>query len=315
MEDDKLVPNQYKVSPTPHIRAPITISQIMLMVLLALAPSGIMGIYFFGLRSLLIIIITMASCMAFEALYQKLTKQQISVTDLSAALTGLLLAFNLPPTLPLWMPIVGSFVAIVIAKQLFGGLGQNFINPALAGRAFLTAAYMPQMLYFVHPVDTIAGPTPLAVGSESLAVLFIGIHGGTIGETSAIALILGGLFLIWKKVITWHVPFTFIGSVFLLTWLLGGGWDYFYPTYQILSGGLMLGAFFMATDYSTSPITTMGKIIMGLGCGFLTVLIRLYGGYPEGVTFAILLMNLCVPLIDKFTKPRVFGVKRKRFSI
>jgi len=301
--------NNYVVTASPHLRANITISQIMLLVIFALAPSGIMGVYFFGLRALVIILISIVSCIAFEAGYQKLTGQRISIKDGSAAVTGLLLAFNMPSSLPLWMPIVGSFVAIVIAKQLFGGLGQNFINPALAGRAFLMAAYMPEMVNFT--VDGIATATPLAPdGLWDFPTLLIGTHGGSLGETSAIALLIGGIFLIWRKVITWHVPVTFIGTVFALTWLLEPGWGWENPTFHILAGGLMLGAFFMATDYSSSPITTIGKLIMGVGCGLLTVIIRLYGGYPEGVSYAILLMNLCVPLIDKYTKPRVFGTKK-----
>ena len=303
--------SKYKVTPIPHLKAPISIDLIMKLVLLALAPAGILGVVFFGFPAFLIIIVTVASCMAFEALYQRLTGQAITIKDCSAAVTGLLLAFNLPPTVPIWMPIVGSFIAIIVAKQLFGGLGQNFINPALAGRAFLMAAYMPEMAGgFVEPFDAVATATPLAVQEATgHLTLLIGTHGGTIGETSAIALILGGLFLIWKKIITWHVPATYIAVVFALTLLLGPGWGWEYPAFHILAGGLMLGAFFMATDYSSSPITPAGKIIMGVGCGLLTVLIRLYGGYPEGVSYAILIMNCCVPLIDKFTKPRVFGTK------
>ena len=310
-------PAKYTVTPTPHIRMPISIEHIMRLVLLALAPAGIIGVVFFGLWSLAVIIVTVASCIAFEALFQKITKQPISVRDCSAAVTGLLLAFNLPPTVPLWLPVVGSFVAIIIAKQLFGGLGQNFINPALAGRAFLMAAYMPYMAGgFIAPfegIDTITSATPLAEYSESIdnITMLLGLHGGTIGETSAIALILGGLFLMYKKIITWHVPTVYIGTVFIMVLILNPGWSWNYATFHILAGGLMLGAFFMATDYSSSPITPAGKIIMGLGCGVLTVLIRIYGGYPEGVSYAILFMNCCVPLIDKFTRPRIFGKKRR----
>ena len=305
---------KYIVSSTPHIRASISISQIMKLVLIALAPAGLMGVLFFGIWALLIIAVCVLSCMGFEALYQKITGQPVTVNDYSAAVTGLLLAYNLPPTVPLWMPVVGGFIAIVVAKQLFGGLGQNFINPALAGRAFLMAAYMPEMAGgFVEPFDAVASATPLAIGEAAGHLnLLIGMHGGTIGETSAILLILGGLFLIFKKIITWHVPAAFIGTVFLLAFLLEPGWGWHYPVFHILAGGLMLGAFFMATDYSSSPITPAGKIIMGVGCGLLTVVIRLYGGYPEGVSYAILLMNLCVPLIDKYTKPRVFGKGGKR---
>lgn len=305
------------VTPTPHIRSATTIDQIMKLVLLALAPAGLVGVYFFGLWSLAVIVVTVVSCMAFEALYQKAMGQAVTVKDCSAALTGLLLAYNLPPTVPLWLPVVGSFVAIIVAKQLFGGLGQNFINPALAGRAFLMAAYMPLMAGgfirpFMHGVDAYASATPLAIGEPvGHLSLLLGTHGGTIGETSAVLLILGGLFLIYKKIITWHVPVTFIGVVFILTFILTPGWGWEYPVFHVLAGGLMLGAFFMATDYSSSPITPVGKIIMGIGCGVLTVIIRLYGGYPEGVSYAILIMNCCVPLIDKFTRPRIFGTKAR----
>ncbi|MCL2015968.1 MAG: RnfABCDGE type electron transport complex subunit D [Defluviitaleaceae bacterium] len=307
------------ITPTPHIHDNITIEKIMLLVLIALAPATIMGVVMFGLRALLVILVTVGSSVGFEWLYQKFTKQEITIKDYSAAVTGLLLAFNLPPTVPLWLPVVGSFVAIVVAKQLFGGLGQNFINPALAGRAFLMAAYMPHMAGgFVEPLtgffdfDVIAMATPLAPdGTWDFLSLLIGNHGGTIGETSAILLILGGLFLVYKRIITWHIPATFIATVAVLTFFLEPGWTLETPAFHVLAGGLMLGAFFMATDYSSSPVSPLGKIIMGIGCGFITVLIRLYGGYPEGVSYAILLMNCCVPLIDKFTKPKIFGAKPK----
>ena len=322
VKDFKMEPSKYAVTPTPHIRAPITIGQIMMLVILALLPALVLSVLFFGVMALTVILVTVASCVAFEALYQKITKQAVTIKDYSAVVTGLLLAFNLPPTVPLWLPVVGSFVAIVMAKQLFGGLGQNFINPALAGRAFLMAAYMPYMAGgFVEPgffndIDVITTATPLAGGSWDYLTLIIGTHGGTIGETSAIALLIGGLFLILKKIITWHVPFTFIGTVFILTFILepmSSGtmvFSWHYPLFHVLAGGLMLGAFFMATDYSSSPITPLGKIIMGVGCGIITVMIRLFGGYPEGVSYAILIMNCCVPLIDKFTRPRIFGTKK-----
>lgn len=312
--------DKYTITPIPHLKDPTSIAQIMKLVLIALAPAAVLGIYFFGVMALLLMTVTVASCVAFEALYQKITKQPLTISDYSAAVTGLLLAFNLPPTAPLWMPVVGSFVAIIVAKQLFGGLGQNFINPALAARAFLLAAYMPEMAGgFIQPVgfenffnlDVVTTATPLAGEAYfSYATLLFGSHPGTIGETSALALILGGLFLMVKKVITWHVPTTYIASVFVLTWILAPYWDFHLPTFHILAGGLMLAAFFMATDYSSSPITPKGKIVMGIGCGLITVLIRLYGGYPEGASYAILLMNLCVPLIDRFTKPKVFGTAK-----
>ncbi len=318
---------KYVVTSTPHIRAPYTTDLLMKMVLLALAPATVMGVIFFGLRALLIIILTVASAVGFEALFQRLTKRPVTVFDCSAAVTGLLLAFNLPVSSPFWMPIVGSFVAIVIAKQLFGGLGQNFINPALAGRAFLMAAYTPEMTSaFTAPVnnpfsvDLVATATPLALvkggdivpAASDYVNAFFGNIPGTIGETCTAALIIGGIFLIVTKVITWHVPVTFIATVFLFTFVFQpDGFFGGYPFYQILTGGLMLGAFFMATDYSSSPVTPLGKIIMGVGCGLLTGLIRVYGGYPEGVSYSILIMNLAVPLIERVTKPRVFGTSAK----
>lgn len=313
------------VSSTPHIRSSDSIKKIMRAVLLALTPAALMGVYYFGLRALLLIMLTMASCALFEALYQRLTGQTVTVSDCSALVTGLLLAFNLPPSAPFWLPIVGAFVAIIIAKQLFGGLGQNFINPALAGRAFLMAAYTPLMSSsFTAPVknildmDAVASATPLqmiktgafAPGTADYIQALIGSRAGCIGETCAIALIAGGLFLIYKKIISWHIPVTFIGTVFIFTFIFQpGGFFGGYPLYHTVSGGLMLGAFFMATDYSSSPVTPVGKIIMGIGCGLITGLIRVYGGYPEGVSYSILLMNLAVPLIERYTRPKVYGVR------
>ncbi|MDR1664897.1 MAG: RnfABCDGE type electron transport complex subunit D, partial [Clostridiales bacterium] len=275
MESPKTV-----VTSTPHIRSASTVPNTMKAVLLALAPAAVTGVFFFGVRALLVMALSVASCVAFEALYQKLTGQEITVSDFSAAVTGLLLAFNLPVSSPFWMPIVGAFVAIVITKQLFGGLGQNFLNPALAGRAFLVAAYTPQMTSsFTEPVrnfigvDAVASATPLQLLKSGDFIpaapdhinALLGNMSGTIGETCAVALILGGLFLIFIKVITWHVPVTFIATVFLFTAVFQpNGFFGGYPLYHILAGGLMLGAFFMATDYSSSPVTPLGKIIMGV---------------------------------------------------
>ncbi len=311
------------VSSTPHIRSNDSIEKIMRDVLIALTPATLAGIWFFGLRALLVIILSIASAVFAEALYQKITKQPITTKDLSAVITGLLLAMNLPPEVPAWLPIVGSFFAIIVVKQLFGGLGQNFMNPALAARAFLLASYMPEMTHFtapvglLHPVDAVVMPTPLAlVKSGELNIhnitqldfvqACVGNIGGCIGETSAILLLLGGLYLLYRRVITWQIPVTFIVTVFVLTYFFGR-----MPLYEILIGGVMLGAFFMATDYSSSPVTPKGQLIMGFGCGVLTSLIRAYGGYPEGVSYSILLMNLAVPLIDRYTKPKVFGEVRK----
>lgn len=326
MENLKLL-----VSSTPHIRSNDSIEKIMGDVLIALAPASIMGIYFFGLRALLLIIISMASCAFFEAVYQKITKQPITITDLSALVTGLLLALNLPSTAPFWLPIVGGFFAIVVAKQVFGGLGQNFINPALAARAFLVASYptlttgsaFGETVKGVIGIDGVSAATPLAqikasesvisvTGSDYMNALF-GNVGGTIGETCAIALIIGGVYLIVRKVISWKIPVTYILTVFVLTYIfkVTGVAPYRIPFYELLTGGLMLGAFFMATDYASSPVTPLGQIIMGVGCGLMTTLIRVFGGYPEGVSYSILLLNLCVPLIDRYTKPKIFGEVKK----
>ena len=286
-------------------------------VLIGLTPAALMGIYVFGLNALVIMVLSIASAMFFEYLYQKLMKKPITVTDLSAAVTGLLLAMNMPASAPYWMPIVGSAFAIIIAKQLFGGLGQNFINPALAARAFLLASYPTAMTTWPAPtgVDAVTVATPLALlkageittaTSGDMMNALVGTVGGCIGETSAIALIIGGVYLIVRHVISWRIPVVYIATVFILTALIGRN-GVRIPQYEIFVGGLMLGAFFMATDYASSPVTPLGQIIMALGCGLLTTLIRIFGGYPEGVSYSILIMNLCVPLIDRFTEPKIFG--------
>ena len=320
--------SKFIVSSTPHIRSGNSTNTIMGDVIIALSPAAIMGILAFGLKALLLICVSIASCILFEAGFQKFTKQKVTVHDLSAVVTGLLLAMNLPVEAPIWVPIVGGFFAIVIAKQLFGGLGQNFINPALAARAFLVASYPTSMTgsAFTAPVwltdfttwisngfttvDATSYATPLAQIKESgftpvsndIVNALLGNVGGCIGETCAVALIIGGIYLLIRKVISWRIPVTYIATVFILTWAFGR-----VPVYEIFIGGLMLGAFFMATDYSSSPVTPVGQIIMGIGCGILTALIRVYGGYPEGVSYSILIMNLAVPLIDRYTKPKVFG--------
>jgi len=300
----------------------------MLLVLIALAPATLLGIYFFGLPALLLILVSVASAIAFEAIFQKLAKRPINISDGSAAVTGLLLALTLPPGIPLWMPVVGTFFAIVIVKQVFGGLGQNFLNPALAGRSVLSISYaMPMASAFNAPLngwispDATAAATPLALLNDSgiapatfdyLAALF-GNIGGSIGETSVIAILLGGLLLLVTKTISWHIPVSFIASAGIMTALLHpAGMTDAHVLYQLMLGGIMLGAFFMATDYPTSPMSPAGKIVFGIGCGALTVLIRLFTGFPEGVAYAILLMNLTVPLIDRFIRPRVFGTKLKK---
>ena len=300
--------SMYTVSSSPHIRSKENTQSIMRDVILALLPATFAGIYFFKLQAFLVIFVSILSCVLAEALWQKLAHQKITITDLSAVVTGLLLAFNLPPSVPLWLPVVGSFFAIIIVKQFFGGLGQNFMNPALAARAFLLASW--PVLMTTWTLDGVTSATPLAiikVGGTQVPPLFnafIGHMGGCIGETSSAALLLGGAYLIFKKVISLRIPVSFIGTTFLIMTIAGRSMP---PLYELFAGGLMLGAIFMATDYATSPITPTGKLIFGVGCGFLTSVIRIWGGYPEGVSYAIIIMNLFVPLIDKFLPRREFG--------
>lgn len=306
------------VSSSPHIRAHENIQTIMRDVVIALMPATLFGIYNFGVKALIVLILCIGSAVGFEAIYQKFTKQKVTVNDLSAVVTGLLLGLNLPHTVPWWIPVIGGAFAILIVKQLFGGLGQNFMNPALASRAFLLISFTGIMTNW--QIDGMSSATPLAfikaatraeLGSlqpPHLMDLFVGNIAGCIGETSVIALLIGGIYLLVRHIISWKIPVTYIATVALMVLLLGGqGFDMNVVAYHVFSGGLMIGAFFMATDYSSSPMTGTGKIIMGIGCGVLTALIRLYGGYPEGVSFAILIMNLFVPLIDRFTVPKSFG--------
>lgn len=303
------------VSSSPHIRSKDSVQSVMRDVVIALLPATAFGVYNFGIKALIVLVLSVLSAVGAEALYQKAAGQKVTINDYSAIITGLLLGLNLPHTVPYWIPIMGSVFAIVIVKQLFGGLGQNFMNPALGARAFLLISFAGIMTTW--ELDGVSTATPLAIfkaesaagfSAPDLVDLFIGSIGGCIGETSAIALILGGLYLLFRKVIDWRIPGTYILTVAVLAVLLGGkGLDMNYILYHIFSGGLILGAFFMATDYASSPISNVGKIIMGVGCGLLTILIRLYGGYPEGVSFAILIMNLFVPLIDRYTVPKSFG--------
>ena len=306
------------VSGTPHVRSKESIQSIMRDVVIALIPASVMGIYYFGIKALMLIIVSIVSSVVFEWGYEKILKKPVTISDFSAILTGLLLALNLPATASWWVPVVGSFIAIVIAKQFYGGLGQNFINPALIGRAFLVAAY-PTQTTGRMVVDASTYATPLAelkagtaiVNADAIKNALIGNVGGTIGETCAIALIIGGIYLLVKHVISWRIPVVYIVVVFILTSLMRGN-GFLGGVYEIFCGGLMLGAIFMATDYVTSPISAKGQIIFAIGCGILTSLIRVYGGYPEGVSYSILIMNLAVPLIDRVTRPRIFGeVKAK----
>ncbi|MGL4797849.1 MAG: RnfABCDGE type electron transport complex subunit D [Cellulosilyticaceae bacterium] len=306
-----------KVSASPHTHANHTVQSVMRDVIIALMPALLVSVWGFGLGALGVTLLTVVSCVAFEALWFKFTKQKGTVRDLSAVVTGLLLAFNLPATVPLYIPVVGAFVAIILAKALFGGIGQNFINPALAARAFLLTAYTGAMTSFGPytggaMADVVTGATPLALlkkGSTdalpSLWDAFVGNMNGCIGEVSALAILLGGLYLIYRKVITWHIPVCYLGTMFVVSLCSGAGaYDSFY---SLLLGGAMLGAFFMATDYTTTPMTVKGQIIFAVGAGLIAGLIRLGGGYPEGVSYSILLMNLAVPLIDRYVKNKPFG--------
>ena len=302
----------YTVSSSPHVKSNDSVQGIMRDVIIALIPATFAGIYFFGMKAFLVTLVAVLSCIAGEALWQKLTHKKITIGDLSAVVTGLLLAFNLPASVPLWLPAIGGFFAIIIVKQFFGGIGQNIMNPALAARAFLLASWPVHMTNFT--VDGVSSATALGILKEggsnlpSLMNVFIGNVGGCIGETSVLALLIGGAYLLYKKIITWHTPVAFIGSVFILTLILGrDGLMTGNALYEICAGGLMIGAIFMATDYTTSPMTKRGQLIFGVGCGVLTTIIRLYGGYAEGVSYSILIMSLFVPFIDKFTALRIFG--------
>ena len=311
------------VSSSPHIRTPRGTRAIMTDVLIALAPAFLASIIFFGWRPLMLVAISVVSCEAFEFGYRRMMKKPDAWGDYSAPVTGILLAFCLPPTAPWWLPIIGGFFAIVVVKQLFGGLGKNFVNPALAGRAFLLASYAVLMTRWMpsalETVDAATYATPLAslhqgaLSGVSVGAMFLGAAGGSVGETSALALLLGGAYLVYRKVISLRIPLSFIGTVAVVTLIFSRGNPHFaWMAQNVFSGGLMLGAIFMATDYVTSPVTPVGQIIFGIGCGLLTILIRYFGSYPEGVSYAILIMNLTVWLIDKHTAPRRFGVPPKK---
>ncbi|MDR0991745.1 MAG: RnfABCDGE type electron transport complex subunit D [Ruminococcus sp.] len=313
------------VTPSPHIGGPISTSRVMGAVCAALLPSCAVGVYRYGLRALFIILISVASCLLFEYLFCVLVRKKSTIGDLSAVVTGLLLAMNLSSQVPYFIPILGGFIAIVIVKMLFGGLGQNFANPAITARIVLMVSFGSQMSVWAKPVnnlfafDAATGPTPLAAPllvSNGVRVLpftfsdmLLGNTGGCIGETCALALIIGGIFLMIIKVIKPHIPIAFIGTVFVLTLIYTKSIDH--TIYYTLAGGLMLGAFFMATDYTTSPITNKGKIIFGIGCGLITFVIRFFTNFPEGVSFSILLMNFLCPLIDDYTQTKPIGATPK----
>ncbi|MBM3246689.1 MAG: RnfABCDGE type electron transport complex subunit D [Candidatus Omnitrophica bacterium] len=310
MTKEKLI-----VNVSPHLYKGESISKIMWMVFLSLVPAGAAGVYIFGPKALWVIVLTVMAALITEGLLQAMTGRKVTILDGSAALTGLLLAYNLPAQVPFWLPIVGAIFAVAIGKQIFGGLGQNIFNPALVGRVFLMASWPKYMTTFLKPFDAVTSATPLAALKEgkllegiSYLDLFLGRRGGCIGEVCIPALLLGALFLFVRGYISWHIPITYIVTVGVFTYIFGprglfsGDW-----LFHILTGGLILGAFFMATDYVTSPLTYKGQIIFGLGAGLVTAVIRLWGGYPEGVSYAILMMNAATPIIDRFTRNRIYG--------
>ncbi len=312
------------ISSSPHVRSKVSTSGIMGTVLLALLPAALFGIYNFGPNALLLILISMATCVATEAVYEHFMHKKLTIKDYSAAVTGLLLALNLPPSAPWWIPVIGGVFAILVVKQLFGGLGQNFMNPALAARCFLLISFTGRMTNFAVPenawgkvVDTVSGATPLAAlkAGESVDVmsLFLGNVQGTIGETSALAILIGAAVLLGTKVIDCRIPLTYIGTFAVFVLLFGGhGFDMSYLAAHLFGGGLMLGAWFMATDYVTTPITKKGQLVYGVCLGVFTGLFRIFGGSAEGVSYAIIFCNLLVPLIERVTMPVAFGKGGKK---
>ena len=313
-----------KVSGSPHVQSRETTKSIMWNVVIALVPALLVGIYFFGFRALALTLVSVASCILFEWIIQKfLIKGQQTISDGSAVITGMLLAFNLPSDIPFYLVIIGALVAIGIGKMTFGGLGKNPFNPALVGRVFLFLSFptevaksdwpTPQPLFGSKIADALSGPTPLAqIGANNQAGLnnldmFLGSTGGSFGEVAAIAIILGGIYLLLKKIITWHIPVAFLASAGIFAWILNLCGLTVNPFYHLLAGGMMLGAVFMATDMVTSPVSKKGQLIFGAGCGLLTILFRCFGPMPEGVSFAILIMNALTPLINKVCKPKRFG--------
>lgn len=303
------------VSASPHVRAKFTSGNIMLMVLIALLPASLFGVYNFGIKALFIILVSVATCVLTEYIYEYFMKKPITIGDYSAAVTGLLLALNLPSSVPLWMPIIGGVFAILVVKQVFGGLGQNFMNPALGARCFLIISFTGRMTNFTY--DAVSGATPLAVLKNGETVntwkMFLGSTQGTIGETSVIAIMIGAIFLLAIGIIKITIPASYIVTFLVFVSIFSGrGLDANYLVGQLCGGGLMLGAWFMATDYVTSPITQKGRIAYGIILGILTGLFRLFGGSAEGVSYAIIFSNLLVPLIERFTLPTAFGKEKKR---
>jgi len=324
-------PSLLTVSPSPHIRHHDSTRSIMGDVCIALLPALLWGCYVFGLRALTLTAISVLSCVLFEWLYEKLLRLPVRAGDLSSAVTGMLLAFCLPVSVPLWMPVLGAFFAIVIVKMLFGGIGKNIVNPALAARVFLFISFPAMLTAFSAPFDrpsalamtipdAVSSATPLTalkqghLPEETLFDLILGSVGGCIGEVSAVALIIGFVYLLFRRVVSWEIPVSFLGTVLLLTLLFPQAENatLMFALTEFFSGGLLLGALFMATDYTTSPVTPPGRVIYGVGCGALTIFIRFFGGYPEGVSFAILIMNLLVFYIDSFTRPKPYGYVKKK---
>jgi electron transport complex protein RnfD len=315
---DKLI-----VSTSPHLYKKESVSWIMWMVFIALLPSGIAGIYYFGLRALWLIVISILGAVLTEFACLSIRRKKITLSDGSAVVTGLLLAYNLSPAVPFWMPLVGSFFAIAVVKQAFGGLGRNIFNPALCGRVFLLLSWPKLMTGFIKPfsgVDSVTSATPLVLFKESGTsifdmglnywALFWGERAGCIGGVAIFALLIGAAFLLLLKIISWHIPVSYAVTLGIFSWLFSAaGFARGDILFSVLSGGVILGAFFMATDYVTCPLTRKGQLIFGAGCGLIAFLIRRWGGYPEGVSFSILIMNAFVPLIDRFTRPRVYGKK------
>ncbi len=321
--------NKLLMSVSPHIRKGESVSKTMSEVIIGLIPALVAAVYFFGPRALMLTLVSVIACVLSEYIWNKIIKKEQTVTDLSAVVTGILIAFCLPVTVPYYMVIVGDVFAIIVVKGFFGGLGKNIVNPALAARAFMLASWPVEMTSFVLPrtpinlfgktIDAVSSATPLSVikGTEdvfeaSFFDLIFGNVPGCIGEISAVCILLGGLYLLFNRIITWHIPVTYILTVGIFAVIFGDKSDMANVfLYNILSGGVLLAAFFMATDYVTSPVTKKGEIVFAIGAGFITEVIRVYGGYPEGVTYAILIMNICVPFIDKYTTPKAFGEVKK----
>lgn len=312
------------ISSAPHIRSKDTTQRLMLDVIIALLPTTLAGIYLYGLNAALILALSVITAVVAEFVWQKLAKRPVRINDCSAIVTGLIMGLNLPPTAPWWLPVIGSAIAIILVKELFGGIGDNFINPALAARGILLASWSARMTSYYLPtcfsgVDAVSTATPLSVDVASNATpvqgteyldAFLGNMGGTIGEVCKLAILIGLIYLLIRKTISWRIPVVFLAVTALCCWMFGPEGNFTFdgdPLLTILTGGVMFGAVFMASDYTTSPMTPKGQIIYAAGCGLIVAIIRTYGSYPEGVTYAILLMNIVTPLIDKFVRPRVYG--------